>query len=704
MRTSFIAFLSLFLFGLAAESSSCPYAERKAKRNACPATSQDREARHVQSRASPPAPGKKGVFFHNRIAPGASSLYIANADGTNERLLLGNNTWSPDGEVRLISPLFSQIVEAALLRESSNHWLVFTSERNGDGNSDIWRVRSDGSGLEEVAAIPAVETAGSMSPNGSLVAYSGTLNNGKSNIWITNLTTGASWNVTNSTEVAGNSSLPDGHFRPAWSPDGEFIVFSSDKDTLWRGHNGSSGWEHTQETSIYTIRPDGTGYRKVANNSGYSLGSPKFSPDGSRIIYYEMSVENTFQARISFHADDVTNQIASVDYATGGDRLVHTSGDGVKIFPQYVTSDTIGYLRKGSGDPGTTQGLNYTSTAVGGNSTSDLSYSFVDGSFRSPSWSPNGTLVVYQVTTTDPIRPINKVLYSWQEDWEYRFLDVFPKLSNQGVIAYTNQQTGDASASVITMNPDGSNSQVAFVDLSNTTIVPEVSAVDGGFDAFQPDWSPDGKWISSGWGNTFQAHNKGPSAVVIYPSRSNNSVNGSAYTIVSNSSVLNSGFPSFSPDSKLLVYREFSLDGPLGLRILNLTDGSVRALMWGWDNTPGWSPDGSLIVFTRRTSLPNDGVYEDNYDVCTIRPDGSDYTVLTTSGANDAHAVWTNAGEILYSTGEFGFQDEASLYDDQFQPYAQIMKIAADGSNKTALTNGFWEDAMPLYVPNAAWS
>jgi hypothetical protein len=47
----------------------------------------------------------------------------------------------------------------------------------------------------------------------------------------------------------------------------------------------------------------------------------------------------------------------------------------------------------------------------------------------------------------------------------------------------------------------------------------------------------------------------------------------------------------------------------------------------------------------------------------------------------------------------FGFQQEASLYDDSMQPYAIIMVMDADGSNKAALTNSLWEDAMPMFAP-----
>lgn len=54
----------------------------------------------------------------------------------------------------------------------------------------------------------------------------------------------------------------------------------------------------------------------------------------------------------------------------------------------------------------------------------------------------------------------------------------------------------------------------------------------------------------------------------------------------------------------------------------------------------------------------------------------------------------------MYSTAQYGFRDEAAIYDDTFQPYGQIMVMNADGSNKTLLVDSMWEDSMPLYVPN----
>jgi Tol biopolymer transport system component len=88
-----------------------------------------------------------------------------------------------------------------------------------------------------------------------------------------------------------------------------------------------------------------------------------------------------------------------------------------------------------------------------------------------------------------------------------------------------------------------------------------------------------------------------------------------------------------------------------------------------------------------------------NFDIFTIRPDGSDLQRLTTNRGNDGHAVWSADSRILWSTGMYGFREEAALYDNTFQPYGQIMVMNADGTGKRLLTDSLWEDSMPLYLP-----
>lgn len=155
----------------------------------------------------------------------------------------------------------------------------------------------------------------------------------------------------------------------------------------------------------------------------------------------------------------------------------------------------------------------------------------------------------------------------------------------------------------------------------------------------------------------------------------------------------NASFPSWSADGMEMVFRSWGPDF-MGLRILNLQDHQTRVLTNGPDNLPYWSPDGSRIVFTRGQDR--------NFDIYTIKPDGTDLRRLTTFPANDAHAVWSADGKhILWNSGEYGFKDEAALYDHSFQPYGSIWIMNADGTGKRQLTDSHWEDAMPCFVPKA---
>lgn len=122
-----------------------------------------------------------------------------------------------------------------------------------------------------------------------------------------------------------------------------------------------------------------------------------------------MTREDTYDA----HTNDestVTSQIASVDAATGTDYVYHTSGDGCKISGQWVTSDVIGYDIKA----GDNEGLAYNSSSSTSNLTSVL------GTMRNPSWSADGKYVVYELPSFTPNRPMEKPLYSFDSEWDYR--------------------------------------------------------------------------------------------------------------------------------------------------------------------------------------------------------------------------------------------------------------------------------------------
>ena len=240
------------------------------------------------------------------------------------------------------------------------------------------------------------------------------------------------------------------------------------------------------------------------------------------------------------------------------------------------------------------------------------------------------------------------------------------------------------NSSIAIMDPDGSNKQRIF-DTASSGLDPALVAV-GMAGAFQPAWSPDGQWVAFGLGQWFQTRRFGTGRIMRVRR------DGSGAEALTDGSV-NAGFPSYSADGKQIVYRVWDANEK-GLRIVTVADRSIRVLTTDNDNLPGWSPDGRRIVFTRRVDAVN-------FDIFTIRPDGSDLRRLTTSGANDGHAVWTADGRILWNSGVYGFRDEAALYDNTFQQYGQNWVMNADGSGKRMLTDSRWEDSMPLYLPGA---
>jgi Tol biopolymer transport system component len=87
--------------------------------------------------------------------------------------------------------------------------------------ADIYRAHPDGTGLERLTNDPSFDDQAALSLDGGTVAFVSS-GSGHAELWTLDLATRAVRNITNH---AG------GHFRPAWSPDGQWIAISSDRDS-----------------------------------------------------------------------------------------------------------------------------------------------------------------------------------------------------------------------------------------------------------------------------------------------------------------------------------------------------------------------------------------------------------------------------------------------------------------------------------------
>ncbi len=477
-----------------------------------------------------------------RIAPTEATLFVANADGTDERAITQpgsvnyNPAWSPKGD-----------------------WIAFTSER--DGSADLFRMHPDGSGLERLTDDPAFDDQAAFSPDEKQIVFVSTRAAGFANLWILDVATHKATPLT---------SGRGGDFRPAWSPDRKWIAFSSDRES--DAPPGKGRWERLHLVDIFVIRPDGTGLRRISGHGGF-CGTPKWLPDSTSVIAYCMSAQDTLSNR--FGSGDGDDRLLKIDLAAGAPTPV-PAGPGVKLAPSVLPSGAVAWLRRDK----SAHGVFYADGSKGP-SGSDI---------RFPSWSPDGKQVVYsRFSAKHPVAPVR--LWSRNPNFDLYSTAWLPAYDPTGAYLAVTRSNPDESITLEILDEEG-NQRILHTEHYPTLLL-------------APQWSPDSRQLVFGIGafsafldfsigekKPFDPVNGGAQVGII-------NADGSGFRVIT-AGPNNNAFPSFSPDGKRIVYRTMGA-GEQGLRIMNLDDRSTLQITTEWDNFPIWSPKGDRIAFVRKT-------------------------------------------------------------------------------------------------------
>lgn len=167
------------------------------------------------------------------------------------------------------------------------------SSRAG-GDSEIYVIDDQGAVVSQLTDNEFEDRDPSWSPGGYRVAFRSN-RSGSWEIWLVNLDGSGLRQLTDFPENDALEGYQEG--PPRWSPDGSRILFSSERDG---------------DFDIYVIRPDGWELQNLTDNEFAEIWA-SWSPDGKKIVFdsdrdgnfeiYVMNSDGTEELRISDHPE-----------------------------------------------------------------------------------------------------------------------------------------------------------------------------------------------------------------------------------------------------------------------------------------------------------------------------------------------------------------------------------------------------------------
>ncbi|GAB4525835.1 MAG: hypothetical protein OHK0046_42090 [Anaerolineae bacterium] len=186
----------------------------------------------------------------------------------------------------LLGLLFSAVFISAQTEEASQLRIAFVSNR--DGSSSIYVMQTDGSNQVSLTGPEANDWNPQWSPTGGEILFNSD-RDGRDTLYIMD------FDGSNVRALFPGESFQD--YEGAWSPDSERIAFVS---------NRAVGRE------LFVVDRDGSNVRQLTDE-GRLVGDPYWSPDGTEIVYWELSNDG----EILLYRRQVEGEIVQLISTTG---------------------------------------------------------------------------------------------------------------------------------------------------------------------------------------------------------------------------------------------------------------------------------------------------------------------------------------------------------------------------------------------------
>lgn len=563
-------------------------------------------------------------------------------------------------------------------------WVVFTSERGGD--PDLFGLDLEGGGSPRLLIeSSAMEDQAAFSPDGQTLAFVSS-HAGNADVYSIPFLPDR---VQPISEAVNLSRHPAGDFRPAISPDGTLIAFSSDRD---HSSDNANPIARTRGGDLYVMSLDGGRARRVTTTTDWA-GSPAWSPNGRELYHYRRS----FEGRIpryglwAVHADGT------------GQRLIYEDSLAVLSPVPFPDEDRIAFAR-GPAARGTRGGITswgiWSVPADGGEAVP------VSGGPRGllgPAFGGvPGMLVTFGGGPVPSDRPQSGAaralgegpLLTANAPWFRQFADRTVSMFPVRELFVAAHPTADA---VIRTVPPGPILTVSHPDGTDARPVMDLG---GGFPANGVTASPDGEWFVYMQGRMFGDPATEADLWKVRP-------DGSGAVNLTPDSPGNDGFASFGPDGRWLAFRSgrdgnfeiYRMDADGGLPV-NLTQHPAR------DVFPAVSPRGDRIAFLsdRDSDVPR--LYDLYVMDLDARGEAGTTRRVTDNEVQEGHPYFSPDGQWLVFTSEMGGLNDEEPVVQSFlfapQMYGELYAVRVADGLLIRLTHDKWEDGFPTWVPAAS--